>query len=180
MGVSDLPQVPDGLRWPVVLGIDPGTLVVGYGAVVQRPEGPALLAAGALRASRSADVPTRLGHLRQELDLLMERLRPTTVVVEHAYTAVNVQSALRVGEGRGVALSCAACRGAEVVQYQASQAKKALAGQGSADKERVARMVAAELGLERAPEPLDASDALALALTYVHRSRFERAARGAR
>ena len=67
-----------------------------------------------------------------------------------------------------------------MVQYQASQAKTALAGQGSADKERVARMVAAELGLERAPEPPDASDALALALTYVHRSRFEQAARGAR
>lgn len=176
MGAADLPQVPEGLRWPIVLGVDPGTLVVGYGAVVARPEGPRLLAAGAVRAGRTSDVPTRLGFIRQELDLLMERLRPTVVVVEHAFTAANVQSALRVGEGRGVALSCAAARGALVVQYQASEAKKALVGQGAADKERVARMVAAELRLEAAPEPLDATDALALALTYLHKDRFERRA----
>jgi len=174
MGAADLPQVPEGLRWPIVLGIDPGTLVVGYGAVVARPEGPRLLAAGALRAGRRSDVPTRLGFLRQELDLLMERLRPSVVVVEHAFTAANMQSALRVGEGRGVALSCAAARGARVVQYQASQAKKALVGQGAADKQRVARMVAAELRLDDPPEPLDATDALALALTYLHKDRFER------
>ncbi|MFT7077444.1 MAG: crossover junction endodeoxyribonuclease RuvC [Planctomycetota bacterium] len=173
MSAQDLPQVPDNVEWPIILGIDPGTLVVGYGAVVVRPEGPALLAAGALRASRSGDVPTRLGFIRQEIDMLLKRLRPNVVVVEHAYTAINVQSALRVGEGRGVALSAAACAGAKVVQYQASQAKKTLVGVGSADKERVAKMVAMQLGLESAPEPLDASDALALALTYIHRQRFE-------
>lgn len=172
MPASDLAQVPDGVPWPIVLGIDPGTLVVGYGAVVRRPEGPKLLAAGVLRASRGADVPTRLGFLRQEIDLVLARLRPTVVVVEHAYSAANVQSALRIGEGRGVALSAAACHGAEIVQYQASQAKKALVGVGSADKERVARMVQAELKLETVPEPLDATDALALALTYVHHQRL--------
>ena len=70
-------------------------------------------------------------------------------------------------------LSAAACKGAKVVQYQASQAKKTLVGVGSADKERVARMVGLELSLEELPRPLDATDALALALTYVHRSRFD-------
>lgn len=175
---AQLPRVPEGLPWPVVLGIDPGTLVMGYGAVVQRPEGPRLLAAGVLRAGRGSDVPTRLGSLRQQLDQVLVSLRPSVVVVEHAYSAVNVQSALRVGEGRGVALSAAACHGARVVQYQASQAKKTLVGVGSADKERVARMVGLELGLDELPQPLDATDALALALTFVFRSRFE-GARGA-
>lgn len=171
--LPDLPDVPDGIGWPIVLGIDPGTLVMGYGAVVVRPEGPRLLAAGVLRAGRSSDVPARLGMLRQQLDHVIDRLKPSVVVVEHAYSATNVQSALRIGEGRGVALSAAACKGAEVVQYQASQAKKTLVGVGSADKERVARMVGLELGLEELPRPLDATDALALALTYVHRSRFD-------
>lgn len=175
--LPDLPEIPEGLPWPIVLGIDPGTLVVGYGAVVQRPEGPRLLAAGVLRAGRGSDVPTRLGLIRQQIDHVISRLRPSVVVVEHAFTAANVQSALRVGEGRGVALSAAACAGAKVVQYQASQAKKTLVGVGSADKERVARMVALELGLEEIPRPLDATDALALALTYVHRHRFEEKAR---
>ncbi|MEM9799756.1 MAG: crossover junction endodeoxyribonuclease RuvC [Planctomycetota bacterium] len=172
MSAADLPEVPDGLAWPIVLGIDPGTLTVGYGAVVDHSDGPRMLAAGALRAGRSTDVPTRLGALRQEIDLLLRRLKPSVVVVEHAFTAINVQSALRVGEGRGVALASAAVHGAEVVQYQASEAKKCLVGDGSASKERVAQMVVAELSLGRAPEPIDATDALALALTYVHRRRF--------
>ncbi len=173
MPASDLPQVPNDVAWPIILGIDPGTLVVGYGAVVVRSAGPALLAAGVVRATRTDDVPTRLGYIRRELDLVLKRLRPNVVVVEHAYTSINMQSALRVGEGRGVALSAAACFGAQVVQYQASQAKKTLVGVGSADKERVAKMVAMQLKLGTVPEPLDATDALALALTYVHRQRFE-------
>lgn len=173
MPAADLPQVPEHIEWPIVLGIDPGTLVVGYGAVVMRSDGPALLAAGVVRATKTDDVPTRLGYIRRELDVVLKRLRPSTVVVEHAYTSINMQSALRVGEGRGVALSAAACFGAKVVQYQASEAKKTLVGVGSADKERVAKMVAMQLGLGTAPEPLDATDALALALTYHHRQRFE-------
>ena len=172
MTAADLPEVPDGLAWPIVLGIDPGTRVVGYGALIHHTDGPRLLAAGVLRGGRSSEVPTRLGALRQQLDMLLVRLKPKVVVVEHAYTAVNMQSALRVGEGRGVALAAAAVHGAKVVQYQASEAKKSLVGDGSAKKDRVAKMVAAELRLDAAPEPLDATDALALALTYVHRQRF--------
>lgn len=172
MSAADLPEVPDGLAWPIVLGIDPGTRVVGFGAIIHHSDGPRLLAAGALRAGRSPEVPTRLGVLRQEIDLLLKRLKPRVVVVEHAFTAINMQSALRVGEGRGVALSAAAVHGAKVVQYQASEAKKALVGDGGAKKERVAKMVAAQLGLDAPPEPLDATDALALALTYIYRQRF--------
>ena len=167
----DLPQVPDGLPWRVVLGIDPGTQVVGYGALVLRAEGPRLLAAGVLRAPRRAAVPERLGFLRRRVDELLDRLRPAVVVVEHAFSGINVQSALRVGEGRGVVLACAACRALEIVQYTPALAKRSLAGNGAAGKEQVASMVARHLGLDGGLRPLDASDALALALTYVHRSR---------
>ena len=168
---SAIPTVPGGLPWTIVLGIDPGTLVVGYGALVLRRGGPRLLAAGVLRASRGADVPTRLGTLRLAIDDLLDRLKPGVVVVEEAYSGANVQSALRVGEGRGVALSSAACRGARIEQYPPAVAKRTLVGNGSASKQQVARMVAHELRLAAPLEPLDASDALALALTYVHRSR---------
>ncbi|MDB2576136.1 crossover junction endodeoxyribonuclease RuvC [Planctomycetota bacterium] len=172
MSTSELPQIPEGLAWPVILGIDPGTRLMGYGAIIHHSDGPRMLAAGAIRGGPSKDVPTRLGEIRRELDVLLSRLRPSVVVVEHAFTAINMQSALRVGEGRGVALSAAVVHGAEVVQYQASEAKKSVVGDGQAKKERVAAMVAAELGLEVVPEPIDATDALALALTYVHRQRF--------
>ena len=171
MDLSHLPELPADAPYPVVLGIDPGTRVVGYGAIVVRPDGPRLLAAGALRATPGASVPTRLGHIRSALDELLRRLKPRLVVVEHAYTAVNNQSALRIGEGRGVALACAACAGAEVEQLQASSAKKALTGDGGADKGRVALCVAAQLGLAEPPRPADATDALALALAAVFRFR---------
>lgn len=165
------PEVPEGNPWKIVLGIDPGTVVMGYGAVVVRPGRPELLATGVLRAPARADVPTRLGRLREQLDELLARLKPAVVVVEQAFAGHNVQSALRVGEGRGVALASAACRGIEVVQYAPAEAKRTLVGNGSAGKEQVARMVAAELALPEPPRPHDATDALALALAYVHRCR---------
>lgn len=170
-----LPVVPVDCPWTIVLGLDPGTVVVGYGAVVLRKEGPRLLAAGAVRTPPGLDVPARLGFIRGEVDGLLERLRPSIVVVEQAFAARNVQSALRIGEGRGVILASAARSGAQIVQYAPAVAKKALVGNGQADKVQVARMVASSLGLADAPEPLDASDALALALAHVYKSQLERA-----
>ena len=166
------PGAGAGARPPVVLGIDPGTRVVGYGAVVAVSRGPRLLAAGALRADGELGVPERLAWIRAELDRLIALVRPTTVVVEMAFAARNVQSALRIGEGRGVVLACAAASGCEVVQFAPAVAKKSLVGHGGADKTQVARMVAALLGLDAAPEPLDATDALALALAHVQRGRL--------
>jgi crossover junction endodeoxyribonuclease RuvC len=156
-----------GPPWPVVLGIDPGTLVVGYGAVEATARGPRLLAAGVLRPRRRAGVPERLGEIQEQLTRLLERVRPTVVVVERAFASLNIQSALRIGEGRGVALACAAAFGAEVVEMPPAVAKKALVGHGAADKSQVAKMAAAVLGLRELPQPYDASDALALALAHL-------------
>ena len=172
MRPDDLPAVPAGLPWRIVLGIDPGTVVVGYGALVLRESGPRLLAAGVLRAPRSNPAPERLGKLRIAIDDLLARLRPDVVVVEGAFTNKNAKSALRVGEGRGVAISSAAARGAEVVELPPAVAKQSLVGHGGASKDQVARMVAQELRLAEPPAPHDATDALALALTWVHRSRL--------
>ena len=165
-------EVPDGIPWKIVLGVDPGTVVVGYGAVVLRPEGPALLAAGTVRARKGDAPPQRLGLILDRLEDLVARLKPTVVVVESAFAGENVQSAIRVGEGRGLALAVAARRGLEVVEVAPASAKRTLVGNGRADKEQVAHMVANELGLDEPPASRDATDALALALTYVHRSRM--------
>ncbi len=162
-------QVPADFPFPIVLGIDPGTAVVGYGALVLRPPRPRLLAFGILRAPRSEPIASRLGSLRLELDLLLARLRPTVVVLERAFSAKNVQSALRIGEGRGMVLSAAGSLGLRVVEYPPAMAKKTIAGHGGAGKLQVARMVAASLGLMDLPAALDATDALALALTFVYK-----------
>ena len=95
-------------------------------------------------------------------------------MVESAFAARNVQSALRVGEGRGVVLSCAAATGAEVVQYAPAVARKTLLGSGNASKEQTAQMVATLLQLKEPPRPLDVTDALSLALAYVQRGRTAR------
>lgn len=163
-----------GARWPIILGIDPGTRVVGYGAIVAREHGPRLLAAGAVRASARQSVPERLGFIQGEIDRLLVLIRPTVVVVEQAFAARNVQSALRIGEGRGVVLACASAFGAAVVQFAPAVAKRALVGHGAADKRQVSAMVGQILGLSAPVEPLDASDALALALTYLQRSALPR------
>ncbi len=159
-------------RWPIVLGIDPGTRVVGYGAVVARERGPRLLAAGTVAPPAKHSVPERLGFIQAQLVELIARLRPTVVVVEQAFAARNVQSALRIGEGRGVVLACAAASGATVVQFAPAVAKRALAGHGAADKRQVGAMVGRILGLASPLGTADATDALALALTYLQRSRL--------
>ena len=160
---------------PVVLGIDPGTLIMGYGAVAVTAEGPRLVAAGELRQPSSLAVPKRLAGLRVDLDELLVRIDPDIVVVEEAFAHKNVQSALRIGEGRGVVLSSAAAIGAEVAQLSPAAARKRVVGNGNADKVQVAKMVAAILGVEEIPGTLDVSDALALALAHIYE--LERAQR---
>ena len=154
---------------PIILGIDPGTLVVGYGAIVAADSGPRFLAAGVFRAAQSLSVPERLGIIRRDLDELLARVRPGVVAIEEAFHGLNPQSALRIGEGRGVALACAVTFGADVVQYPPAVAKKSVAGNGRASKAQVAEMVRVQLSKPDLEVPEDATDALALALTHFHR-----------
>ncbi|MBK7642900.1 MAG: crossover junction endodeoxyribonuclease RuvC [Planctomycetes bacterium] len=144
--------------------------MVGYGAIVARESGPRLFGAGVLRPPPKLAVPERLGAILREFETLLAEVRPDVVVVEQAFASRNVQSALRIGEGRGVILAAAARFGSAIVQFPPAVAKKALVGNGAADKTQVAAMVAAALGLTEVPEPLDATDALALALAHVLRA----------
>lgn len=174
-GRSDEPAtclVPPGCAWPIVLGIDPGTRLVGYGALVVAPDRPRLLAAGTIRAGGREAVALRLDRIRREIDALLVRCRPAEVVVERAFAARNVQAALRLGEARGVILACAASFGARVGELSPSEAKRAVIGNGGASKEQVARTVANWLGLSEPPGSLDTTDALALALAWVRRSEW--------
>ena len=164
-GVSENQEASSG----VILGIDPGTVVVGYGAVRATVGGVELVTAGVLRPRRTAPVPERLGEIGAGLDQLLTDLGPAVVVVEEAFVSRNVQSALRIGEGRGVVLAAATRFGARVVQMPPAVAKKALVGNGAAPKEQVAGMVGRLLGVSPEQVSLDATDALALALAHLLR-----------
>ena len=166
--------VPADCPWPIVLGIDPGTLRLGYGALVVADDGPRLVTCGVFAPRRRLAVANRLAHIQGELETLLARLRPNTVVVEGAFSGQNVRSALRIGEARGMVLATAARRGAEVVELAPATAKKAVLGHGAGSKPQVAAMVATILGCGPLDVPDDSTDALALALAHVQRARLER------
>jgi crossover junction endodeoxyribonuclease RuvC len=165
----------------VVLGIDPGTRVLGYGAVAGSAHAPRLVEAGVVRARANASLADRLSCLLAGIELLVAELRPEVVVVERAFAGRNIQSALRLGESRGLALAVAARAGARVAELSPAQAKRALVGHGAASKAEVARMVGARLDLKDAADALDATDALALALAWLQGAEGEvRGVRGVR
>jgi crossover junction endodeoxyribonuclease RuvC len=152
-----------------VLGIDPGTRVVGWGVVESRGSALRAVAFGALRAPASKEVPERLRILHEGLRALVAEHRPDRVAIEEAFFGKNVRSALALGEGRGAALLAAALEGVPVVQFPPATVKKAVTGRGAAEKAQVAAMVKVILGLPAVPEPPDAADALAVAIGAIHR-----------
>jgi crossover junction endodeoxyribonuclease RuvC len=153
-----------------VLGSDPGLTRCGYGAVVRERGGQRAVAAGVLRTDRGDDVAIRLAALQTGIRALLAELTPDVVVVERLFFQTNARTAMSVGQASGVVLAEAAATGRPVVQYTPNEVKSAVTGSGSAAKEQVQRMVQAILGLDALPEPPDAADALALALTHLARA----------
>ena len=161
--------VPKGCTWPIVLGVDPGTRVMGYGALVIAPDGPRFVACGVLRPSARAPVPARLAEILVELEDLLAALRPDVLALERAFHSKNVQAAFRIGEARGVVLAAAARVGVEILELAPAAAKKAVVGHGGASKGQIARMIAHLLDTGPLDVPSDATDALALAFACVRR-----------
>ena len=155
-----------------VFGIDCGSNCTGYGVVeVQsdaRQSRLVAVAAGGLKLAKDQSLPMRLAYIYAELSSLLELYRPHVVAVEEVFYSVNAKSALRLGHVRGVALLAAAMQGLPVAEYAPLTIKSAVVGYGMAQKEQVQFMVARLLNLECAPEPADASDALAIAICHVH------------
>jgi len=155
-----------------VFGIDCGTEITGFGVVEsnERSREPELAcrAMGAVRLAKSSSLPARLEQVFQELSAELERWRPDTVAIEEVFYSVNVKSALKLGQVRGVALLAAARQGVPVAEYAPLKIKSSVVGYGLAKKEQVQFMVARLLGLKQLPEPADAADALAIAICHVH------------
>jgi len=152
-----------------VLGIDPGTRVVGWGVVESRGSAHRAVAWGALRAPASLDVPRRLRVLHEGLRALIAEHRPDRVAVEEAFFGKGARAALALGEGRGAAILAAALADVPVVQFPPATVKKSVTGRGAAAKGQVGAMVRVLLGLPSIPEPADAADALAVAICALHR-----------
>ena len=155
-----------------MFGIDCGTEFTGYGVVEvdEAARSPKLrpLCAGAIKLSKKDRTPLRLAQVYTELMALMEMWQPQVVAIEDVFFAANAKSALKLGHVRGVAMLAAANCGLPVAEYAPLSIKSAVVGYGLAAKEQVQFMVARLLELERAPEPADAADALAIAICHIH------------
>ena len=155
------------------MGIDPGTVEAGYGVVDRVGSRLVFVDCGSVRARRGDTVPQRLRVIFERLCAVIVEREPEVVSIEEVFYGKNPASAIRMGEGSGVALLAAALHDKEVAQYSPAVVKRAVAGNGRASKEQVQEMVRILLGLAEPPRPDHASDALALAICHCNRSRFE-------
>jgi crossover junction endodeoxyribonuclease RuvC len=153
------------------LGIDCGTEYTGYGVVELRPDNDLVcLASGAIKLSLRDPLCTRLRTVFNRLIGIIEEHQPNDVAIEDVFYAVNVKSALKLGQVRGVAMLAASSAGLSVFEYSPLSIKSAVVGYGKADKYQVQCMVTELLRLPQIPEPADAADALAIAICHLHTS----------
>ena len=152
-----------------VLGIDCGTQCTGYGLVEQSADGDLpSITAGAIRLSPREPLSRRLQRVFSELSHVITKWQPELVAIEDVFYAVNVKSAFKLGQVRGVAMLTAATFGLQVYEYAPLAIKSAVVGYGRAEKSQVQQMVASLLCLPEVPEPADVADALAIAICHLH------------
>ena len=151
-----------------IFGIDPGSDRTGYGCLDSDGRRYRLVLCGALKAPPRSTFPEKLLSIHRGLAALLIKTRPDCVAVENLFHARNVRSALKLGHARGVALLAAVEAGVPVSEYTPAEVKRAVVGDGRAEKRQVQEMVRLLLGLAAAPSPLDATDALAVAICHLH------------
>lgn len=157
----------------LVVGIDPGTAITGYGLVREQTNGTlTVVDYGVIQTPADLEMPQRLLQLYRELKNLMLLHRPDSGAVEKLFFQKNVRTAISVGQGRGVALLALAEAGVQIREYTPLEIKQSVAGYGGADKRQMQYMVKALLELNEIPQPDDAADALAVAVCYIHNARF--------
>ena len=153
-----------------ILGIDPGLRTTGYGVIDVGAGRAALVEAGVVTPNVKEPLETRLRELHDGMSAVVIAMRPSAIVIEELYTSYkNPLTAIMMGHARGVLCLAGAQHGVPVHTLAHSMVKRSLIGSGAARKEQVNRMVTQLLGLRKRPEPMDVSDALALALAFANR-----------
>ena len=150
-----------------ILGIDPGTVVMGYGVIESVDDELALVDFGAIVVPKRSGTGERLSYLYDHLLDIIRRHRPDAVAVEQPFVAKNVRSAMAIGRAQAIALLAAAGQNIPTYEYTPAQVKLQVANYGAGSKEQVQEMVRLQLGLAAVPEPNDAADALAVAICHV-------------
>jgi crossover junction endodeoxyribonuclease RuvC len=156
----------------VVVGIDPGTAITGYGIIREQKNGDLeWISHGVVKTPSNWDEPQRLLELYHKLNDIFALYKPDCCAVEKLFFQKNVKTAILVGQGRGAALIAAAEAKLSVGEYTPLEIKQAVVGYGNADKQQVQKMVKVLLNLKDIPQPDDAADALAVAICHLHSTR---------
>ena len=150
-----------------ILGIDPGTVTMGYGVIESKDDEIALVDYGALNCPARSPIGERLSYLYSELSRIISRHNPDVVAIEQPFMAKNVKSALAVGKAQAVAILAASIREIPTYEYTPAQIKQRVADYGASTKEQIQEMVRLQLGLSQVPQPNDAADALAVAICHL-------------
>lgn len=157
---------------PIIVGIDPGSIVTGYAFLQARKQSPmvprdfAVLDAGVLRTDRAIPHIERIGMLHEALHGLMEQHRPAVCVLEKAFVDKNPSTAIKLGELRGCYVAACSRLGIEVKEITPAEVKKTITGNGRTEKEGVALAIQALMGFSRGNLPYDVTDAMAIALCF--------------
>lgn len=157
-----------------VLGIDPGTLLMGYGLIQAAGSRLTYLDMGLLDLRREDDPLVKLSRIHSEVNRLIDQYRPDTLAIESPFYGKNAQSLIKLGRAQGVAIAAAMARGLQVFEYAPLRIKQSITGNGNASKEQVCQMLFRILNLNGTPpKHLDASDALGAAVCHALQNRFE-------
>ena len=154
----------------VILGIDPGTMMMGYAVVLVSGNQPKLIMMDVLKLSGHKDIYLRLQMIHQKVVHLIQEYQPTTFAIEAPFFGKNVQSMLKLGRAQGVAIAAAMQGSLTVTEYSPRKVKQSVAGNGNASKEQVWKMLQQSLQLTEAPAYFDATDALAVALCHYYQT----------
>ncbi len=158
-------------RWKtelIILGIDPGLAIVGWGVIEFRGARFRTVAYGSLRTPAGIPTEERLRLIDEGMHELIETYSPDAMAVEELFFNTNITTGIRVAEARGVILLAAARAGVSVYEYTPLQVKQSVVGYGRAEKKQVITMVTMLLGLQEPPKPDDTADALAIAICHAH------------
>ena len=158
--------MPDLPIEKIILGIDPGTNIMGYGLIQIMGNKLSMIAFGVLKLNKYEDHPLRLKIIFEKTLSLIEQYKPDELAIEAPFFGKNVQSMLKLGRAQGVAIAAALYRTIPIFEYSPRKIKQSITGKGSASKEQVAAMLQRLLVLDEIPDNLDATDALAAAVCH--------------
>lgn len=151
-----------------ILGIDPGTTVMGYGLIRKSGSDPVLLHLGVIELRKIPDHYTRLKKIFERVVQIIDEYQPDEMALESPFYGKNVQSMLKLGRAQGVAMSAALSRSLPIYEYAPRKIKQSITGNGNASKEQVANLLKSILHIDTLPENLDATDGLAAAVCHFY------------